>query len=140
MLFALFYSGVAAGTPARPYDRKLDEYGNIRWGDEKARLDNFAIEMQLEPSAKGYIFCYGGRRGRAGEALRRCNRAKGYVSGYRHVEAGRIMTLNAGFREELTVELWVLPPGVTPPTASPTVDPAEVKLTKAKPHRSRPKR
>ncbi len=46
--------------------RKIDEYGNIRFNDEKARLDNFAIEMQNDPTAQGYLVCYGGRRGRDG--------------------------------------------------------------------------
>src|SRR5205823_13125607 len=34
---------------------KFDEYGNIRFNDEKARLDNFAIQLQNEPTAQGYI-------------------------------------------------------------------------------------
>jgi hypothetical protein len=46
--------------------RKIDEYGNIRFNDEKARLDNYAIELQNDPTAQGYLICYGGRRaGRA---------------------------------------------------------------------------
>ena len=40
--------------------RKIDEYGNIRFNDEKARLDNFAIELQNDPTAQGYLVCYGG--------------------------------------------------------------------------------
>lgn len=45
--------------------RCLDEYGDINIGDEKARLDNFAIELQENPTATGYILCYAGRVTRA---------------------------------------------------------------------------
>jgi hypothetical protein len=32
-------------TEAKPDLFWFDEYGNIAWGDEKARLDNFAIQL-----------------------------------------------------------------------------------------------
>ena len=115
--------------------RPLDSYGNIRFNDEKARLDNIAIELQNDPTARGHIICYGGRKGVAGEAQRRCDRAKGYLSGHRHIEAARIVTVDGGYREDLTVEAWVIPSGAAPPQASPTVDPSEVQFIKAAPKR-----
>jgi hypothetical protein len=115
------------------FDRKVDEYGNIRWSDEKSRLDNFVIELQNDPTAQGYLICYGGRVGRQGEAKRRCQRAMSYVSKQRGLDAARIVTLDGGYREGLTVELWVLPSGATPPTASPTVDPKEVRIIRDRP-------
>jgi hypothetical protein len=36
------------------------------------------------------------------------------------------VTVDGGFREDLTVELWIVPSGATPPENSPTVDPSEV--------------
>jgi hypothetical protein len=111
--------------------RKVDEYGNIRFNDEKARLDNFAIELQNDPTAQGYLICYGGRRGRAGEAQRRCDRAKDYLVTTRGIDASRIVTVDGGYKEELSVELWIVPNGATPPTASPTVQPSDVKTTPA---------
>jgi hypothetical protein len=109
--------------------RKIDEYGNIRFNDEKARLDNFAIELQNDPTAQGYIIAYGGRTGRTGEAQRRADRAKDYLVNTRGISADRIVTVDGGFREDLTVELWIVPQGATAPTASPTVDPSEVRTT-----------
>jgi len=106
--------------------RKIDEYGNIRFNDEKARLDNFAIELQNDPTAQGYIIAYGGRRGRAGEAQRRADRAKDYLVNTRGIDASRIVTVDGGFREDLTVELWIVPSGATAPQATATVDPSEV--------------
>jgi hypothetical protein len=121
---------------ANPLARKVDEYGNIRFNDEKARLDNFAIELQNDPTSQGYLICYGGRRGRAGEAQARCDRAKNYLVTTRGIDASRVVTVDGGYREDLTVELWVVPSGATPPAASPTVDPSEVKATAA-PRRGR---
>ena len=109
--------------------RKLDEYGNVRFNDEKARLDNFAIALQNEPNAQGHIIAYGGRRGRAGEAQARADRAKDYLVNQRGIAADRIVTLDGGYREDLTVELWIVPQGATAPAASPTVDASEVQTT-----------
>ena len=118
--------------------RKIDEYGNIRFNDEKARLDNFAIELQNDPTAQGYLICYGGRRGRAGEAQRRCDRAKDYLVTTRGIDSSRIVTVDGGYKEELNVELWIVPSGANPPTASPTVDPSEVQARPApRPRRGR---
>ncbi|HWS87444.1 MAG TPA: hypothetical protein VN282_10790 [Pyrinomonadaceae bacterium] len=117
--------------------RKVDEYGNIRFNDEKARLDNYAIELQNDPTAQGYLVCYGGRTGRTGEAQRRCDRAKNYLVNTRGITADRIVTVDGGYREELTVELWVVPSGATPPAASPTVDPSEVRPARAPRRRGR---
>ncbi|HEV3469115.1 MAG TPA: hypothetical protein VG148_07320 [Pyrinomonadaceae bacterium] len=122
---------------APPGPRKIDEYGNIRFNDEKARLDNFAIELQNDPTATGHLICYGGRRGRAGEAQRRCDRAKDYLVNTRGISADRIVTVDGGFREDLTVELWIVPQGATAPTASPTVDPSEVQTTAPRRRRRR---
>ena len=123
----------AAPAPAR----KIDEYGNIRFNDEKARLDNFAIALQNEPGSTGTIICYGGRRGRAGEAQARCDRARNYLVNERQIEATRITTVDGGFREELTVELYIVPAGATQPAATPTVDASEVQTRPAPRRRSR---
>jgi hypothetical protein len=115
--------------------RPLDEYGNIPFEDEQARLDNFAIELQNDPASTGFIMCYGGRVGYEGEALRRCARARKYISNKRGIAADRIITADGGFKENLTVLVWVVPPGATTPEANPTVDPSEVTILKSKPAR-----
>lgn len=130
----------APPVPSPTSQRKIDEYGKLRWSDEKARLDNFATELKSTPDGVGYIICYGGRVGYEGEAQRRCDRARDYISNRRSIEGSRIITVNGGFKEDLTVELWIEPLGVMPPTPSPTVDPGEVTILKRKParkHKSR---
>jgi len=95
--------------------RKFDEYGNIRFNDEKARLDNYAIQLQNEPTATGTIIVYGSC---TGEGQQRGDRAKDYLVNTRGIEAGRITVVDGGCRSELTVQLWIVPSG----SAAPTVD------------------
>ncbi len=95
--------------------RKFDEYGNIRFNDEKARLDNYAIQLQNEAGSQGYIIAYGGCEG---EGQARADRAKNYLVNTRGIEAGRITAVDGGCREDLTVQLWVVPTGATAPAAT----------------------
>jgi hypothetical protein len=97
-----------------PVARKFDEYGNIRFNDEKARLDNYAIQLQNAPSDRGVIIGYGSCEG---EGLTRANRAKDYLVNTRGIDAGRIDTVDGGCRAELHVELWLVPQGAAAPAA-----------------------
>jgi hypothetical protein len=98
-----------------PQAVKFDEYGDIKFNDEKARLDNYAIQLQNQPGSQGYILAYGAC---AGEAQARADRAKDYLVNTRGIDAGRLVTVDGGCRSELAVELWVVPTGATPPAAS----------------------
>ena len=110
-----------------PLPRRLGEYVGV-W-EEKTRLGGLADELRNDPAAQGYLICYGGRRSRRDEARRRCERAQGYLSThFRGIDALRLVTVDGGFRERPTVELWLVPSGaIGVPVASPTVDPAEVR-------------
>jgi hypothetical protein len=103
-------------TPVRNIQvaRKFDEYGNIRFNDEKARLDNYAIQLQNEPTAAGVIIAYGSCDG---EGMTRGNRAKDYLVNTRGIDAGRITVVDGGCRSELHVELWIVPSGAAAPAA-----------------------
>jgi hypothetical protein len=94
---------------------KFDEYGNIKFNDEKARLDNYAIQLQNQPGSTGVIIAYGTC---AGEAQARADRAKDYLVNTRGIEASRITTVDGGCRSDLTVQLWIVPQGATAPAAS----------------------
>ncbi|MFN2577392.1 MAG: hypothetical protein ABR607_06840 [Pyrinomonadaceae bacterium] len=110
----------SCSTPVRPRPqrpRKFDEYGNIRFNDEKARLDNYAIQLQNEPTSQGYIIGYGSCDA---EGLTRANRAKDYLVNTRGIDAGRLVTLDGGCLPELQVQLWIVPQGATPPTGDAT--------------------
>jgi hypothetical protein len=106
--------------------RKFDEYGDISFSDEKARLDNIAIQLRNEPETLLYIIGYAGRKARIGEAQTKADRAKNYLNFERRLEPGRMIAIDGGYREELTLEFFIVSAGASPPTASPTVDPSEV--------------
>lgn len=93
---------------------KVDEYGNIKFNDEKARLDNYASRLQTDAGSQGYIIGYGACEG---EGLARANRAKDYLVNTRGIDAGRITVVDGGCRAELWVTLYVCPQGANPPTA-----------------------
>jgi hypothetical protein len=110
-------SCTTAVKPPPAVARKFDEYGNIRFNDEKARLDNFAIQLQNEPAATGYIIGYGSCDA---EGQTRANRAKDYLVNTRGVDAGRLMVVDGGCLPELLVQLWVAPQGAVAPTGDAT--------------------
>jgi len=122
--------------PAAQPAVKFDEYGNIKFNDEKARLDNYAIQLQNQPGSQGTIIAYGSC---AGEAQQRADRAKDYLVNTRGIEAGRITTIDGGCRSDLTVQLWIVPTGATAPTVdtSNAVSPCPECKKKAAPKRRR---
>ena len=136
----------AAAAQAEP--RKIDEYGNICCDDEKARLDNFAVELRVDPGAEAYIIYYGGRRRTypychsrrlalpvRGDAAARARLLKPYLVMTRGVEPARIKVVNGGYRESWAAELWVVPKGAAPPAPTPTVDPRKVRFRKGRVNR-----
>jgi hypothetical protein len=131
-------SCTASVRAAIPPARKYDEYGNIRFNDEKARLDNYAIDLQNTPGSMGYILAYGTC---AGEAQARADRAKDYLVNTRGIDAGRLTTVDGGCKGDLAVELWVVPTGATPPSASgDTISPCPECKKKTPPRRRRGRR
>jgi hypothetical protein len=104
-----------AQIPARPRPRTFDEIGDVPFDDEKARLDIFAVQLQNEPDARGYVVVYPGSKSRPGAAQRRADRAKDYLTNSRGLEPSRIVTLVGPPREGLTIQLWVVPAGADPP-------------------------
>jgi hypothetical protein len=106
---------------------KFDEFGDIRSGDTKARLDNFAIELQNDPTLQAHIIVYAGRLGPRGQAARRAAVLKNYLVQTRGIEAERIITIEGGYRDELSAELWLSPRGAGAPEVRPTIDEVYVK-------------
>ena len=89
-------------------DQAFDFYGNICWEDEKARLDNFAIQLQEKRDMVGLIIVYPGRRSCTDEAKARLVRTKNWLEG-RGVSAERVVLRDGGYREKAETWLWVIP-------------------------------
>jgi hypothetical protein len=94
---------------------KFDQYSKLSLSDEKARLNNFAIELQkTKPDLKGYIIVYTGPRARSGEAKMRAERAKAHLVKARGIDPGRIVAIDGGCRARLQVELYAVPIAMSP--------------------------
>ena len=94
---------------------KFDDYLNIARNDEKARLDNFAIALQNDPTATGYVIVYPGRTSKRAEVQDQFGRVIDYLVNSRQIDKSRIRTIEGPKREQLSKELWVTPQGATPP-------------------------
>ena len=110
--------------------REFDECDNCTFDDQKARLDNLAVELQNDPSTRAYIIAYGGRTSPVTQVDMLTKRALDYIVQQRGIDAARIVTINGGFRENDSVELWIVPSGAAPPQPTPTVQAGEIKPRK----------
>jgi hypothetical protein len=116
--------------------REYDECNNCSFDDQKARLDNLAVELQNDPSTRAYIIAYGGRMSPLGQVDKLMSRSRDYLITKRGIDGLRLTVINGGFREEDSVELWLIPSGAAAPQATPTVQAGEVNPGK-KPARRR---
>jgi len=125
-------------TPPRENpSREFDVCCSCSFDDQKARLDNLAVELQNDPSTSTYVIAYGGRTSRIGQADRLGGRARDYLVAQRGIDPSRIIVMNGGFREEDCVELWIVPSGATPPQPTPTVQAGDVRPPRETPRRRR---
>jgi hypothetical protein len=90
---------------------KFDEFGRIRCADERARVDNYGRALQTQASGLAVVLVYEGRSGtRRGEVVARLFGIRDRLTSASSIDPKRIIILEGGFREELQVELWILPP------------------------------
>jgi hypothetical protein len=101
--------------PAPIKGQKFDEFGDIARNDEKARLDNYAIELQNDPTSTAYVIVYPGQGGRSGQVQTQKSRIVDYLVNSRGFDAGRIVTIVGPPRGNMMVELWIVPQGAPPP-------------------------
>ncbi|HYV83385.1 MAG TPA: hypothetical protein VE931_07720 [Pyrinomonadaceae bacterium] len=99
--------------------RKFDDYRDLKFSEERLRLDQFALALHNEPGAYGYIIVYDARDTRKPAARQRGERAKNYLVKERGLQEGRIVVVNGGHRDQRSVELFIVPAGASPPTVTP---------------------
>jgi hypothetical protein len=136
-LTVLAFVATVAGLGSPRPNRNFDDFGDIKCEDEMARLDNFAVALQNDPTAKGLIVIYGGRhfRGRLskqGEADARAARLKLYLIGRRGIPKDQVMVVNWGYLEEWRAQLWIIPHRATIPERLQTIPIEEIKFRKGK--------
>lgn len=100
----------------------IDSFGLIANGETKARLDSFLVEMQNNPTAKGYIIVYGNRTDKFNrDAERRITLINNHFR-FRNFDVSHITIVRGGFREEVSSELWLSFDDAEKPIPTPTVD------------------
>ena len=110
-LCLLAAAGVSSGQSAQVESlRKYDEFVEYNCEDLMARLDNYAIALQMEPKLQAYVVSYGGDFGLY-EARRWAVAAKDYLTTNRGIEAKRVVTLYGGRRARWAMQLWLTPEG-----------------------------
>lgn len=100
---------------------RFDSYGRLPTDDEAARLDAFYEKLRTHPNVRGYLIGYNDDTGSRGTFLRRLYGDERYLVELRGLEANRLFTLDGGYREKFTIEMWLVPNGSLPPPPSPTV-------------------
>lgn len=95
--------------------RPFDAFPDIQISDWLARADNFAIELQNRPAAKGYIVAYGVPNKFPGWPFRRASQVRGYMVRDRGVDAARVEVVYGGYRDEVSYQLWVAERGAQLP-------------------------
>ena len=110
----------------------FDSFGNISFEDMKARLDNFVIQLFALRAQdfrwRGYIIVYAGRRAYRGEAKFKADCGKNYLVRVRQIDSENVIATDGGFREEMSVELYLGRTDFYPPILNPTVSPKKVQI------------
>jgi hypothetical protein len=99
----------------------VDEFDSVSFDDDKARFDNFAIQLLNRPDAQGYIIVYQGTGKNAQSAEKASRRALNYLTKNKGIDPRRISITSGGFHNKTRYELWVIPAGAGYPTPRPTV-------------------
>ena len=111
---------------------KFDEWGEILFSDEKARLDNAALTVRKQlPRNIIYLVIYAGQRACVGEAKARGVRAKKHLVA-RGIAPAQVVWIDGGYQRKLRTEVWIWPPEMGKPSVFPefNLKPSEVRLEK----------
>lgn len=94
--------------------RKFDEFAELSRNDEKARLDNYFIDLQNDPTSTAHVIVHPAQSGKPGAVQTQTTHIVDYLVNSRGLDARRIVTTVGTPRGAMTVELWSCPQGATP--------------------------
>jgi hypothetical protein len=83
---------------------RFDEYADISFEEEKARLDNYVINMK-ERMSRGVIVIYGPSTKARAQLMKRASRAQKYLAQTRGIEKHRVLIVDGGYKERSAIEL-----------------------------------
>lgn len=98
----------------------IDEYGAVS-DDQVQHLDRFAERLKSRPSDSiGYMVSYAGKNACIYEAAWRLTQALEYLVERHKIPPKRVVTVDGGFRDQWTIELFIQPNGACGPLPTPT--------------------
>jgi hypothetical protein len=112
---------------------KFTELSSL-WRSETLReVDRFLFELIDNPQAKGFVIFYEGKYAcnsektkmllpRYGETACRVQAVRNHIKLRRTFPIDRILFIDGGFREEQTIEFWIVPKQAELPKPGPTLD------------------
>lgn len=131
--------------------RKIDEFNDIFCDEAKARMDLIGMSLRDTPESKIYMIYYTGKTYRkyvydeklksrkevflspqTDESKMIILRWKNYLKRVQGVSENNIILVDGGFREEHTLENWIVPNGVESPKPTPTLTEKDVKFRKGR--------
>ncbi len=95
----------------------IDSFSYTNREDMMARVDNFTVEMQNKPSAKGYISIKGSKSFRSSAE----KEIKGYLK-MRAFDMKNVVFQTGEGEKTAEVKLWLVPPGAKPPAQEKSVN------------------
>jgi len=113
-----------------PPEQKFDFYRVLPRDQEEAILERFATALKNQPGAKAYILGYDGRVLR-GSAQKSVDRARTYLVDKHGIDQARIVTVDVGAKEQLTIDLYLVPIESIPAGGESTLYPTEAKPGKS---------
>ncbi|MCU1287835.1 MAG: hypothetical protein JWN60_64 [Acidobacteria bacterium] len=150
ILFSLIFLILLSGNISARRDEfvMFDQLQSYNCEDFMARLDNFMNALSNDGTSRGFIVVYEGRYSeyvynkkkegklksflpRFSESAFRVHLMQNYMINFRRFPKEKVLFISGGFRENHTVELWVVPNGANPPKATPTLE--SMKYRKGKP-------
>ena len=109
-------TGVETVELPKPF--RFDMFESKSFDDDKARLDNYTIQVQSVPDSQAYIVMYQGTDAasvKRGDVDKLSQRALDYLVKARGLDPSRIMITKWGTKDKTTYELWIVPPGAPQP-------------------------
>ena len=108
---------------------KFDQWGDVPFSDEMIHLDKIAKQLKEWKLSVAYLVIHAGQRACKGEARARGIRARDYLL-KTQIEPERIVWIDAGWKKDLGVEVWIWPPELGRPSVAREgkLKPAEVTI------------
>lgn len=118
-VFLLVLSGVCAQDHAGPAKAtRIDVFGQVGHCDVTGRLDNLAIQLQNQPSARGAVISYAPEGEGWGTGKQVLEIIKDYLVNARGIADDRLQMIYGGRnsdKHQSETELWIVPQGARAP-------------------------